>query len=134
MELQERYKMVRLSLTQDLFHMGWLWRQGRKKEIKYRRKENTGDTNRGKKNVRNVTSVLFVPSTKDSELFNAETRREDDISSKLSWDIKIVEKGGAPLASVFMNQFPVVEGCPVGAKCVICENDAICYAMLQKGG
>ena len=84
------------------------------------------DNGNKRRSTKNITSVLFVPATKDSILFNAVSSKEEKfISDKLSWDIKIVEKGGTPLASVFMTQFPVLEGCPLGSACVLCKNDGI---------
>ena len=102
--------------------LGDPWRQGWKRKItnNIRRKPNMK-----RLGERNVTSVLFVPATKGSELFNAVCSGEDEISSKLSWTIKIVEKGGTQLSSIFMNKSPVIEGCPLGSDCVVCENDAV---------
>ena len=104
--------------------LGDPWRQGWKKKIVHRRNRvDNGNRGRSKKNI---TSVLFVPATKDSVLFNAVSSAEEKITSdNLSWDIKVVEKGGTPLASVFMTQIPVLDGCPLGSACVVCENDGM---------
>ena len=44
-----------------------------------------------------ITTTIFVPATKNSELFKAISDKQDMLKTKLSWSAKVIEKGGHQL-------------------------------------
>ena len=44
---------------------------------------------------------------------------------QLSWGVKIIEKGGTPIASMLLKKFPMEKGCPLGENCKACKGDGI---------
>ena len=43
----------------------------------------------------------------------------------MDWSVKILEQAGTPLLNKFIYKFPIVEGCPKGETCNLCENDTV---------
>ena len=85
---------------------------------------------------KNITTVMFVPSSPGSELLNILEKRENEALARkeFSWGVKLVEKSGTPLNMLFIKKFPLLSGCPINTSpacgteklnCSVCENDAL---------
>ena len=70
---------------------------------------------------------MFVPSTPDGPpldmLRDLETKLHE--RGDATWVVKLVEKSGKPLKNMFGAKLPIIEGCPLGELCRVCENDSI---------
>ena len=70
---------------------------------------------------------MFVPSTPGGTLL----RMLSDLELKLNedgdvtWTVKLVEKSGKPLKDMFGVKIPILDSCPLGESCRICDNDSI---------
>ena len=47
---------------------------------------------------------------------------EEKLRQETGWGCKIIEKPGVPLALLFIRRIPMIIGCPLGQKCMLCEN------------
>ena len=73
---------------------------------------------------REITSVLFVPPSRDSELLRL-VREKDKKLRDISWRIKILEQSGVPLLMSFGRKFPLKDGCQRGSDCIQCGNTGV---------
>ena len=73
----------------------------------------------------NITTTLFVPTSRNSILFRLICERERVLSKKMDWSVKILKQAGTPLLNKFIYKFPIVEGCPKEDTCNLCENDMV---------
>ena len=46
----------------------------------------------------------------------------------ISWSVKVLKQPGTPLAMKFISKFPIIQGCPRGEVCTVCDNDGIIYS------
>ena len=72
-----------------------------------------------------VTTTMFVPASTDSLLFKLLNEKETQISKKFDWSVKMLEQAGVPLLNKFIYKFPILDGCPKGANCTLCDNDTL---------
>ena len=73
----------------------------------------------------NITSVMFVPPTVDGTLLKLLQDCENKIRQDVGWGIKLIEKPGSPLAMQFIKKEPMVLGCPLGKKCIVCNDQGV---------
>ena len=73
------------------------------------------------------STVMFVPSSENGDLIHnlEQVERRFREQDEFTWNVKLVEKSGAPLVNVFRKRLPLEEGCSLGDECQVCENDAI---------
>ena len=92
-----------------------LWRKNIKRRM----------TNRGihkKHNGPETTSVIFVPQSRNALLYKLVLEKEQVLQNQLGWGVKVLEAPGTPLLNSFITKFPIVEGCPRGTMCILCDN------------
>ena len=75
--------------------------------------------------AREITTTLFVPATVGSRLLQEIQKCEEHVGRNMDWGIKLLERSGTALSSLFTRRFPINEGCPFGEACRVCEGDAI---------
>ena len=92
--------------------------QGRTKRLKL----NTSNFKEGMR-VKNTT-VMFVPSTPESKLFDMVQVVEEEVSQSTQWGTKLIERPGIPLVTKFRKTFPMEQGCARGKMCPMCEDDS----------
>ena len=80
------------------------------------------EKNKMKGDTIEVTTVLFVPPTPNGKLTRMMEEVEQNIRLETGWGSKIVEKPGIPLALQFLRKTPMINGCPLGDLCILCEN------------
>ena len=68
-----------------------------------------------------TTTCLFVPSSKDETLMNMMKVRDEISSERMDWSVKILEKAGQPLINVLSRAFPIILGCPMRGRCMVCK-------------
>ena len=124
------YKQEDRTMDKYLRHMDWfkgnmasdeykdLWKASIKRK---------GVWKRGSKDTRKVPpldieSVMFVPATPANTLLNNLLKCEEQLRLQIGWGIKLVERPGTPLALQFIKKEAMVHGCPLGKKCVICDD------------
>ena len=78
-----------------------------------------------------TTTVLFVPKTENATLINMLQDTEDEMSPKIGWGTKLIEKPGTPLLIKFIRQFPMGDGCARGKNCTVCDNNG-CKCMTKR--
>ena len=93
----------------------WIVRKGRKKA--------GGNSSRPGKDIK-TTTVVFVPKTEEGKLMEKVQVLEDNLSVKIGWRAKVLEKPGEKLLFRFGKKFKMQGGCSRGDKC-ICENKGI---------
>lgn len=105
--------------VKDKYRNSWKGWIKRKKENKWRRDK---QHNKGKKT--NITTAIFIPKTGGGKLIEAIQKVEDDqLSNKIPWQVKLLEKPGTPLSILFTKRFEMLQGCYRGDAC-ICEGKA----------
>ena len=68
---------------------------------------------------------MFIPPSKDSLLLKFIEEEEEKLSEVMDWKIKLMEQSGIPLSLTFIPKFPLIEGCPRGNECILCNNTNI---------
>ena len=122
--ITKRVQMATWFTGEDL---GDPWRQSWKSRIKRK------GSNKGEKIVevtkdvvnKEITTTIFVPASKNSLLFQMIQEKEESLKGQLSWGVKVLEKGGIPIASLLTKKFPMKSGCPLGEGCQACDGDGI---------
>ena len=71
------------------------------------------------------TTTIFVPNSRNSELFENIVRVEREVQQKVKWGVKVIEQPGSSLLHCFTSKFPIIAGCPRGSRCCICKNNGI---------
>ena len=110
----------------DPFRSDWKRRLNRKKEnfskkmFKGRRINNSGAGS-----MPDISTTFFVPPSEGSLLTELVLEAEDQIKGDIPWGVKIVEQSGQPLSLSFLRRFPVIQGCPRGNACPVCDNDCV---------
>ena len=74
---------------------------------------------------RKITTVFFVPQSRNSWLFKKLRQVEDFLRRDCEWGVKVLEQPGTPLLNKFVKKFPIIHGCPKGEECSICENKGV---------
>ena len=69
-----------------------------------------------------VTTVMFVPKTPEGKMLDRIQMVENNMSEKMGWEAKVVEKPGVPLHMKFAKSFPMKLGCSRGQNCTMCDN------------
>ena len=69
-----------------------------------------------------TTTALFVPASSDGKLSENIMKVEEELSDSLDWRMKVVEASGSPIVQTLKPKFDMVEGCVLGADCVLCGN------------
>ena len=77
----------------------------------------------GTNGARDIVCAMFVPPSQNLDLFERIVNIERDLADKTEWSVKILEQSGTPLALNFVPKFPLIQGCPKGSMCTLCEND-----------
>ena len=72
-----------------------------------------------------ITTAIFIPASRGSQLFNLIQQKEDMLVGQLSWGVKVLKMLGTPIASMLMKKFPLEGGCPLGENCKACKGDGI---------
>ena len=85
------------------------------------KKEKTGND----KDLRRTTTVMFVPSTEGNKLLTLLEEADKKTNEHSDWKTKFIEKPGVPLQKKFLRKFPLIEGCAMGTKCIVCEGDGV---------
>ena len=94
-------------------------------QIKKRRWKQRGSDREDKdknKHSTPLTTVMFVPQTKDGVLLDKLQVEEDILQEKSAWGSKLVEKPGTLLLIKFIRKFPMQQGCSRGDLCILCGN------------
>ena len=125
----DKRKMIKGTLGRTWYtgvNYGDKYKQEWKRKIK-RKGGKIKPKNRGGGSVERPSTVMFVPSTAGGTLLNMLNDLEYKLHERgdVSWTVKLVEKAGKPLRSLFGIKIPIVDGCPLGENCTICENDTI---------
>ena len=124
------YQQILRKMNKCVEYMTWYkgltlydpHRNGWKKQIKQRRQ--AGMDLRRSTNKETV-SVLFVPPSDGSELMQKIMEVENNLHTRMSWNIKILEQSGTPLALTFIPKFQMLKGCPLSMECRICYNTGV---------
>ena len=124
------YKQDQRKIKKYLNHMSWfqddmpkcdpykdLWKNGIKRKGAQLRNKRTSVT----ENM-TTTAAMFVPATPDGTLLNMLMDCEIDVTKETDWKCKLVEQPGVPLVMQFIKKEPMLHGCPIGTKCIICDN------------
>ena len=107
--------------------LGDPWRKCWKSRVK-RKYSNKGEKileESGNVVEKEITTTIFVPASKNSQLFKLIQEKEESLKGQLSWGVKVLEKGGISIASLLLKKFPMKSGCPLGEKCKACDGDGI---------
>ena len=110
--------------------LGDTYRRQWKKHIvrKSQRGKTRFQTKKGMKNMcetpgkNKITSVIFVPASKNGILAKMIKDKEEELRLDLSWGVKVLEKPGLPLINSLSYKFPVTEGCPEKETCEACDH------------
>ena len=68
---------------------------------------------------------MFVPSSEGEKLLKKLEEVEDLMEKEVRWRPKLIEKSGIQLSNMFRRKFPLKDGCPLGKKCNLCENQGV---------
>ena len=70
-------------------------------------------------------AAIFVPQSNGSKLVRKVEEAESELRESMTWNIKVIEQSGTPLALMFTPKFQMELGCPLASACVLCNNTAI---------
>ena len=121
----DKRKMIKGTLGMT-WYSGVNYGDKYKQEWKRKIKRKGGKIVKKEKLHERPSTVMFVPSTPGGTLL----QMLEDLEGKLrergdtTWSVKLVEKSGKPLKNMFGAKSPIIEGCPLGETCRVCDNDA----------
>ena len=127
-------KYINISLLYTREDLGDPFRQKWKRFVK--RKSDRRQLNKRKriaernkkveeKDNRRITTTMFVPSSQNGVLLALLEQVEEELKGELDWTVKLEEKSGKALKTMFLPSFTIVDGCVLGENCQVCANNGI---------
>ena len=75
--------------------------------------------------TKETLAVMFIPPSVNSLLLQKIMEAEEKLAPEMDWNVKLIEQSGIPLGMTFIPKFPLLQGCPRGMDCKLCENTGI---------
>ena len=103
------------------------YRQGWRKRIRYKHSGQPVSHRNKERNSQEVktSTTFFVPPSRDSLLYKLVVEKEEKLRKNSCWGVMILEASGTPILNKLTTKFPIIEGCPRGTLCTLCDNDGL---------